>query len=148
MPVGLAGQVKFSVLLAIVYGVVKLADGGAAVTFVSSNSLIAPYAPLRGTIKGEGVEPPVKEMLRVSVIRVLELVDRLMLIVHVVGAASVPTQVLPVIVNGEPPLTVALENDTFPLPPMLTVTASALLTAGDVPVGMPKERLLGDTVSV
>jgi hypothetical protein len=62
------------------------------------------------------------------------------------GVVSAFWQELPATVNGE--LAVTVPNVTDPLPVMLTVTVSAALTAGDVPVGMPKDRETGETETV
>jgi hypothetical protein len=78
-------------------------------------------------------------MVRVPVTRVVEVVVKVTLIWHVVGAVNVlPTQESPEIANDA--VTVSLEKVTDPLPVMLTVTVSAALVAGDVPVGIPNVR--------
>jgi hypothetical protein len=91
----------------------------------------------------------------VSVTRVVESVVNVTLIWHVVGAVNVLAglvaafrQELPVIVNGEPELTLALPKVTDPLPAMLTVTTSAALVGAlvgvGVIVGIPNVRYPGE----
>jgi hypothetical protein len=74
-----------------------------------------------------------------------------------VGAVSVPVHELPLMVNAagldveggtvvpDAPI-VTEENVTEPDPVMLTITDCAALVAGEVPVGIPKARLLGATL--
>jgi len=140
--VGVSGQLKFSGADPIVVGVAKLAPLAESCTVVASSSLIAPYAPLRGTDKGEG--EPLLTMLRVSVTREAELVVKVTAIWHVAPALNVLfRQESPTIANAGP-VTLSLVNVTDSLPAMETVTVSTELTAGDVPEGIPKEREVGD----
>jgi hypothetical protein len=140
-----AGQLKFSVFAAIVYGELRLV---VPLTFVASNSLIAPYAPDRETVKEPAL---VVGMVRVSVCRVVNSVVSVTLKRHCAGAVSVPVQPSTTANGGELVRVAGPLKVTEPFV-MLTVTLCAALVGGvtgvGVIVGMPKEREGGETETV
>ncbi|HKM80964.1 MAG TPA: hypothetical protein VJY15_08380 [Candidatus Acidoferrum sp.] len=148
--VGLAGQLKFSVVLPNVNGLGNEAFGFEIATFTGSNSRIAPNAPVRGMLNGPF--PPVTLMLSVAVSRTPGFCDGLnvTLIAQDPGAPIVfdPEGLIPhvsVSVKSLEEIWMLL-TVTVPLPATLMITVSGALTV--LPVGTPKERLPGDTVTL
>src|SRR5580704_16198081 len=125
-----------------------------AATLTSSNSLIAPNAPLSGTFRAIAPDSlPVAEMLNVSFCKLVKFELNVKLTWHVVGAVSAPWQESPITVNGLPDETVnggvgTAANVTVPDPVMFNVTVPGALVYGDgVPVGTPNDKLPGEAVT-
>jgi len=113
-------------------------------TFVASNSLIAPYAPDKETDKEPAL---VVGIVRVSFAKLVDVVVSVTLKRHCAGAVSVPVQPSTTANPTDPPRVAEPLKVTKPLV-MLTVTLWAALTPPGVPEGMPKESEVGETETV
>jgi len=121
-------------------------------TLTGSNSRTAPNAPVSGTLAVVLPSPPptptVYVIFKVALSNVPAEAEgvNVTLTVHDPGAEIVPEHVLVCAKSLVPAMATFVTVSVFPLPLTLMFTPSAALTV--LPVGTPKERLLGDTVTL
>jgi hypothetical protein len=150
--VGDAGQLSVSVVLSNVTNEDNVALPFELATLTGSNSRIAPNAPVSGTLAVVLPFPPPTPVVYVTFKVALSKVPagaegvNVTLTVQYPGAEIVPEHVFVCAKSVVPVIETLATVRVFPLPLTLMFTASGALIV--VPIGTPKERLPGDTVTL